>query len=366
MKRFGKMTLSLLLAGSLTGCFAGNNDDIDQQQQLLRGHVPLSQYSADIVGVRVVSGGQAVASAKTDAQGNFNIYVPHGEDYTFEIVTKTGSHTLLAGPLNGPSPTTFDVCDPGEDFDLGDLNPFDFEEVDGDEVPWSDHEEECVPPPWICGDGPESGEPCWEEPLPCDAPEANPEFCWIDPLPCEESTSDPAFCWDTPPCDALDDPYCGEKPPPPHPCDDPSGFGCEEPPLPPPFPCDDPSGVGCEEPPLPPPFPCDDPSGIGCEEPPLPPDFCQAPSGVDCEEPPFPCDDPNGVDCEEPPLPPPFPCDDPSGFGCEEPPFPCDSSEDTTCWPEPDICIITPEGDFIDCDDTGAAPEFPLPDFGCE
>ncbi len=350
MKRFGKTTLSLLLAGSLTGCLAGGNDNIDQQQQLLQGHVPLSQYSADIVGVRVVSAGQAVASATTDAQGNFNIYVPAGKDYTFEIVTKTGSHTLLAGPLNGPSPTTFDVCDPGEDFDLGDLNPFDFEEVDGDEVPWSNHEEECVPPPWICGDGPGSDEPCWEEPLPCDGPEANPEFCWEEPLPCEESTSDPAFCWDTPPCDDLDD--CGSgEPPPPFPCDDPSGFDCEDPSFPPPDQCDDPSGLGCEEPP--PPFPCDDPSGSGCEDPSFPP--------------PDLCNDPSGLGCEEPPLPPPFPCDAPSGLGCEDGgPGLCDLPEDTSCWPEPDICTITPEGDFIDCDDTGAAPEFPVPDFGCE
>lgn len=146
--RLIKSALGLLLAGSLSGCFVGSDGDVGAQEQLLRGHIPLSSYSAEVVGVRVVTNGRTVATARTDAAGNFDLRVPEGHNYAFEIVTKSGTHPLLTGPIHSDTPMTFDVCDPGEDFDLGTIDPFDFEEIDGDEVPWSSL---CWPSPWAGG-----------------------------------------------------------------------------------------------------------------------------------------------------------------------------------------------------------------------
>ncbi len=303
--------LSVLLAGGLSACLAGSDDNLNSKEQLLRGHVPLSSYAADVVGVRVVSNGRTVATAQTDTAGYFQVRVPEGKNYAFEIVTKSGSHTLLTGPIQGEAPLSFDICDPGEDFDLGEIDPFDFEEIDGDDVPWSDTDDDCSVPPWLCGEG---GDPndCIEEPLPCDTPDSDPTFCWVEPLPCDDANADPDFCFEEPIfCDAPDaDPNeCIEEPP----------------------------------------FPCDDPNAG--------PDGCLV-------EPPF-CEDPN-VDPEScgGELPPPLPCDEENGdCGFEE----CENGyEDPTCWPEVDICILDPNGE-LDCDeDIGAAPEFPFPDFGCE
>jgi len=462
--RLPKTLLSLLLASSLTGCMAGGDGpENENTTQLIRGSIPLSQYSAEVVGVRVLAANEQVSSAKTDANGNFSIEVPVGTNYSFEIVTASGTHPVLVGPLTRSTPMQFDVCNPGEDFDVGDIDPLDFEEIDGDDTPWSDTEDECEVPPWICEDGTED---CYDNPLECDDPAADPSFCWDEPIPCDDPASNPEFCWGegggggwgegcTDPMDP--DGNCGEPPPwcdpsdpnggcdePPPWCDpsDPNG-GCDEPPPwcdpsdpnggcdePPPW-CDpsDPNG-GCDEPPPwcdpsdpnggcdEPPPPCDDPSDPeSCWEEPLPCDWQEAdpnncfdiplpcddpnadpqtcyvdepcddhPTDPDCgcdDEPPFPCDNPDGdpnncfdepLPCEHPEADPEFclgGCEmgDPSCFGDDDPPDAgCeDGYDEPSCWPEPDICIVSPEGDFTECDENiGGAPQIPFPDFGCE
>ncbi len=349
----------------------------ENSTQLIQGTIPLSQYSADVVGVRVVAQNQQVAAATTDTNGNFAIQVPVGEDYSFEIVTKSGTYSVLAGPINGDSPMLFDVCNPGEDFDLGDIDPIDFEEIDGDETPWTDSEEDCEVPPWICEDGTED---CLDEPYPCDDPAANSDFCWEEPLPCDDPAAVPEFCWDD---ECLDGgPNC--EPIPVEPCDgpnaDPANCGPIEPP------CDDPEDCG----PIPT-EPCDgpnaDPANCGpieppCEDPasnpedcgPIPTEPCDGPNAdpANCGPIDPPCEDPasNPEDCG--PIPT-EPCDgpnaDPANCGGGEPPWEgeCeDGYNDPTCWPEPDICV-SPDGDLSECDeDVGGAPEFPFPDFGCD
>ncbi len=427
--RLPKTLLGLLLASSLTGCMAGGDGPQNENTtQLIRGSIPLSQYSAEVVGVRVLAGNEQVSTARTDANGNFSIEVPVGTNYSFEIVTKSGTHAVLTGPLNGTTPMHFDVCAPGEDFDLGDIDPLDFEEIDGDETPWSDTEDECEVPPWICEDGTED---CFDNPLECDDPAADPTFCWDEPLPCDDANSDPEFCWGDggggdPWCDDPSNPdgNCDEPPPPPPWCDDPADPNCGEPPPP----CDDPSDpdscwvepLPCEHPEADPnncffdecgdgmdpdncfPLPCDFPEAdpnncfdlpLPCDEPNADPDNCfvDEPScedptdpNCDCEdEPPFPCDSPDGdpdncwdepLPCENPEADPEFCLDgcewgDPSCFGDDDlPDVSCeDGYDEPSCWPEPDICIVSPEGDFSECDDNiGGAPETPFPDFGCE
>ncbi len=376
MKRFGISTLSLLLAGSLAGCFAGGDDDVGSDQQLIQGHVPLSQYSSKIVGVRVVANGQAVATAETDTAGNFNISVPRGTNYTLEVIAVNGSHTVLAGPLNGTSPTTFDVCDPGEDFDLGDLNPFDFEGVDGDAQPPGEEGAGCEIPPWICGD--EGADGCWEEPLPCQDPASDPSFCYEEPPEQCPPGADPEDCFPTePPPECNGTPNdCWPTEPPPEECPpdvDPEDCFPELPPE------ECPPGIDPEDCFPQPPFPCENPEDCFPTEPPCegspndcwptepPPEQC--PPGVDPEdcfptEPPLPCDNPE--DC----IPTEPECDGNPQNCFPEEPFggECTSAyDDPTCWPEPQVCEITPAGDFIGCDDDlGAAPDFPVPDFGCE
>ncbi|MCP4447616.1 MAG: hypothetical protein GY811_20095 [Myxococcales bacterium] len=136
-----------------------------------------------------------MSTASTDDNGNFSIEVPTGTDYSFEIVGKSGTHAVLAGPINGATPMHFDVCVPGEDFDLGDIDPLDFEGIDGDETPWTDTEDDCGIPPWLCEDG---SPDCFDEPLECEDPASDPTFCWDEPLPCGAPDSDPAFCWEDP------------------------------------------------------------------------------------------------------------------------------------------------------------------------
>ena len=82
------------------------------------------------------------------------------------------------------------------------------------------------------------------------------------------------------------------------------------------------------------------------------------------EPPPHPCDSPDGdPDYCEGEVPPPPPCFEENGdCGIVE----CENGyDDPGCWPDVDICVPGPNGEF-DCDeDIGAAPEFPFPDFGC-
>ena len=225
-----KTLLGLLLAGSLTGCMAGGDGpSVDGATQRITGTIPQEHYAAKVVGVRVIAGGQQISASATDADGKFDIQVPVGQNYSFEIVTRAGAFPVLAGPLNGTTPMLFDVCDPGDDFDLGDIDPLDFEEIDGDDMPWSDTESDCEVPPWICADG---SEDCFDAPMPCQDPMSDPAFCWDEPLPCDAPDANPEFCWD----DGDDDWEGGEVPG----CEDPNGEpnGCVPPP---PGPCDDPA-----------------------------------------------------------------------------------------------------------------------------
>ncbi len=389
MKPLLRSTLSLLFAGSLAGCFAGGADGTDNQQ-LLRGHVPLERYTVDIVGVRVIADGATVAVAKTDALGNFNIAVPVGSNYSFELVSSAGTHAVLAGPLDGPSPMNFDVCDPGADFDLGDINPFDFEQVDGDAQPWGHPQDDCSVPPWICeggasgGGGPSTGtgpnggpssdpnaggmggmgpdgnsDPgtgnCWNDPLPCQDPMADPSFCWNEPLPCSDPAANSDFCWDEPmPCTSGDPADC--QPQPPMPCESTGPNGECYPP--PPIPCNSNDPSDCQPPP---PLPCDG-MGPNGDCPPMPCDGTGPNAG--CQPPSEPCDAMDPTFCEPPqPLPcgPNDPtCVDPGNGGC------MNGYDDPSCWPDPNGCVMTPNGGFMGCDaSVGGAPQFPFPNFGC-
>jgi hypothetical protein len=397
---------ALALGASACGFSGGDSADV----QVLRGQVSLDRYASDVIGVRALSGGEVVDLARVDDTGHFELALEAGSDYRIEVVGVDGSHTVLVHDVAHANPLTFEICQPGPDFDLGNLHPLDWGDIGGgqggDE---GDSGYDCEIPPWICGgedgpgdpDDPNSGPgddclpppPCDPDAVICDDPMdpdcqpcVEPPPCLPGdpdcPVPCDVNDPDCDEPW---PCDDSNDPHCGlcdvdgdgvlepcdEPPPPclpgdpdcPVPCDDLNDPDCNKP-----WPCDDPNDPTCGM--------CDDDGdGISgpCDEPPPP---C-LPGDPGCNDT-WPCDDPADPDCgtgcdPDPdgdgilePCSNPVPCD-PMDLDCDKPwPDGCSGDyDDPVCWPTPDECNIDPSGQ-IDCTGIGSAPQFPLPDFGCE
>jgi len=381
------------------GCVLGDGND----DQTIQGRVDRSGFDGMVLGARIVRGDAVVATSPLDAEGRFTLHVPEGTGYRLEVITSTGPHPTVRLADGSLIAHTFDVCNPVDPFDLGDVYQGDvfpqdwWPEPDPDDPPGCDPNSDgtCTDPdqpppddePGCGGDRPEWCPPeipieqCWDpcswDPMACEDPCAlYPEFC----DPCAEN---PDWCQD--PC--LENPELCEDP-----CG-PDGTGCEDPCQLDPSLCECPDGTPncdpCEldpwlcdpcfeypelcdpclqnpemcDPCLKDPSLCEDPcgpDGTGCEDPCLlNPELCDPcvvyPELCDpCIEHPELCEDPcylNPELCD--------PClQDPSLCPCEDP-----STDPDMCWPPDDVpCDENGVCDPGDC----SVPQNPIPDFGCE
>lgn len=350
---------TLLIAAALGACVA--NDDT----QTISGRVERTGFDGMALGARVVQGDAVVVTAPLAADGSFTVTVPAGTGYRLEIITSTGAHPFVQQAGAVLIEETFDVCDPIDPYDLGDV-------YQGDEIPddWGepgdptwcpdgtmpDADGTCTggtepgcgdpPPPDWCPDGvpeEECWDPCSWDPMACDDP------CALYPETCDPCAADPSLCED--PC--LEHPEWCEDP-----CSSDDPAGCD--------PC-------VEHPEL-----CDpclaDPSL--CDPCATRPELCEDPCASDptlCEDPcalyPELCDpcmgDPSLCDpclehpelCEDPCVTDPTLCESPCSAGMDG------SYDDPTCWPPPDDMPCDASGV---CEPGGCAvPEAPIPDFGC-
>ncbi len=361
---------SVLLAATLGGCVLSQDDS-----QTITGRVERTGFDGMALGARVIQGDTVIVTAPLDSDGNFTVAVPPGTGYRLEIVTSTGAHPFVQHAGGELIEHAFDVCDPGDPFDLGDVYQGDSypEEWDGEDpgtgcgdppppdwCPADVPEEECWDPclwdPMACEDPcalyPETCDPCAKDPSRCEDPcLEHPEWC-VDP--CEE---DPSLCED--PC-AIDPTLCM--------CPD-GSTNCD--------PCEanpemcDPCVLHPElcDPCLEDPSLCD-PCATRpelCEDPDpcmLYPELCDPcvgdPDLCDpCLEHPELCDDPCALYPEmcDPCLLDPTLCESPCEPGADG------SYDDENCWPVPEDPPCDMNGV---CDPDGCAvPEEPIPDFGC-
>ncbi len=399
------LPLPLAALFALGGCFAADDT------QNLRGTVDRASFDAMVIGARVVAGDTVIATAPVAADGRFELALPRGTGYRLEILAADGAHPFVRLADRSLVAHTFDVCDPGADYDVGVV-------LEGDNVPdgwWDD----CMPnPDGTCsfpddpdgpGDGPDGGdcggdrppgcpedvpvEDCWADPCQWD-PMACEDPCLLYPEACDPCMIDPERCQD--PCaqfpelcedPCLEDPSRCEDPCATNPelCECPDGsMGCDpceldpalcDPCLAYPELCDpcfeDPSLCDpcatrpelCEcDLPTPDGSCCEDPDGDGqcndvCADHPelcdpcfLYPELCDP-----CMATPELCEDPCWLDpalCD-PCRTDPALCEDP---GCMDP-------SDPNCWPpEPPPCDANGVCDGAAC----AATEEPIPSFGCE
>jgi len=355
-----------LLAASLGACLTEDNT------QTITGRVERTGFDGMALGARVIQGEVVILTTPLDAEGHFAVTVPAGTGYRLEIVTSTGAHPFVQQAGSQLIEHTFDVCDPGDPYDLGDV-------YQGDEIPdeWNEPTDptwcpdgtmpnedgscegggdpgcgEPPPPDWCPSDVPmeECWDPCLWDPMACEDP------CALYPETCDPCAKDPSRCED--PC--LDNPeWCMDE------CvsTDPSGESNDcDPCLEHPELCDpcleDPSLCDpcatrpelCEEPCLSDPMLCEDPCLLY-------PELCdpcfEDPTLCDpCLEHPELCEDPCALD--------PASCD----WGCTPNDDGSYDEMDPTCWPpnEEPPCDASGVCDPDDC----AVPEEPIPDFGCE
>jgi hypothetical protein len=357
VRQAARAGLALMLTALAGACTGGEPD----QAQSIEGQVARSNFDSTVLGVRAVSGGQAVAWAPVTDNGHFRLKVPVGEDYRLEVVTETGAHPFVSRSGAAGKSLVFDVCGAGAPFDVGHVHGW--TEADSD------------------GGGGSCGDPCMDDPSQCDP-------CLIDPASCQDPCQvDPTLCED--PC-MLDPSQCDPCAGQPDGCQDP----CADDPTLCEWTCDEegnccygdgtccdaagtccyPDGTCCGaegccypdgtcDPP-----PCDpgDPSG-GCYCDPQDPTsecYCNADDPASycyCNE-----QDPNSYCYCNPEDPmsycyPPPPCENPDGTSCCAP-----DNQDPMCWPEPEP-VPCPDGTMDDqCWSDGAVPENQLPDFGCE
>ena len=363
-----RLAAALFLSTALAGCVIGGDPDT----QTLEGRVDRAGFDGIVLGARVVQGDQVVATSRLDADGRFTLRIPEGTGYRLEVITSTGARPTVRLGDGSLIAHTFDVCDPIDPFDLGDVH-------DGGSFPddwWPEEDPDDTGNGGGCDPGPDGTCTDPDEPPPdpgCDGdkppwcpPDVPPDQCWD---PCEW---DPLACED--PC-ALYPETCDPCAENPEWCEDPcleNPEWCEDP-------CENPGPDGSCDPCLEHPELCDP-----CLE---NPDMCDP-----CVIQPELCDDPCDPDPSQcdPCLEYPEMCDpcllypelcDP----CLEHPELCECDNpgpDGTCWPPDDGCDYDdpntdPEmcwpPDDEPCDANGicepddcAVPEFPIPDFGCE
>jgi hypothetical protein len=309
--------------------------------QTLEGRVSRSGFSGTVLGARVVAGDTVITTTPVDSDGSFTLAVPVGTGYRIEIITSDG-----AQPMVGQSSGTvvhFDVCDPGEPYDLGDI--FQGDSWPGCDDPNNDGSCDDEPAPTPCD--PNTGTNCCDDPQPdgscgggedpdpgCDPttdPNCTPGGGECDPQTGENCCT-PNGDGTCTPCDPNSDPTCG--------CTDDDGDGI----------CDGGGTPGC------------DPSDPNCCSNPWPDGTCGDDTCTDsdadneCD-----CDPQTGEWCGDPG------CTDDNGDGfCDgdgTPPGCGENTDPTNCWPPPDE---------EPCDDDGvcapedcAVPEETIPDFGC-
>ena len=302
--RFTRLTgassaLVIAVTALLAAC-AGQGEDL----QTITGQVMTSDFSAPVVGVRVVQDDTIITSSPIDANGRFSVGVPAGEAYRMEVVTRDGTYPFVRRENTRVVAHSFNVCEPSDDFDLGDVD-----QLPNDPDDWDDWDDGNGEPPW--GDD----EPPWHDDGDCGDP--------------------------PPPCDDMNDPDCG----PPDPCQDMNDPACW-----PPDPCEDPADPNCL-----PPDPCQDPMDPNC----WPPDPCDLDPSL-CD----PCDPgPNG-ECMDPPTDPCSDMSDPNSCWPDDPECPYD---DPWCWPDPtDPPCADPNNAQWCWPDDAAYPDNVPPDFGCE
>jgi hypothetical protein len=237
---------------------------VTEDVQTISGRVERTGFGGQVLGARAVAGDRVVATAPVTQDGRFTLEVPVGTGYRLEVITSTGAQVLAAQATDDLVAATFDICDPGEPYDVGVI-------YQGDSVPACD---------------PSTGEGC--DPG-CPDPNADGS--------CDEPGCDPTT---DPTCGGGGDPGCdpatGENCDPG--CTDPNPDGsCDEPPG-----CDPATGENCDP-------GCPDPSSDGsCG------DDCPYDDPTMCWPPPDgePCDpngvcDPGGCAVPEQPVP---------DFGC--------------------------------------------------
>src|SRR5688572_21999048 len=128
--------------------------------QTIEGRVSRTGFTGTVLGARVVAGDGVVTTTPVDADGSFRLEVPRGTGYRIEIITSGGAQPVV-GQTSG-TVMHFDVCDPGDTYDLGDV-------YQGDAWPSCDDpssDGNCdvpdAPPP--CD--PNTGENCCDNPQP--------------------------------------------------------------------------------------------------------------------------------------------------------------------------------------------------------
>ena len=365
-----RAAVALSLAALGAACTGGGADET----QSIEGQVARNNFEANVLGVRAVRGGEAVAWAPLTDNGHFRLRVPVGEDYRLEVVTAAGAHPFVGRTGELGRHLSFDVCAAGTAYDVGHVHGWDQAGdpggEDGNDGGGGDCNDPCMEDPGGCTD------PCRDDPTLCEDPcETDPDSCQD---PCEK---DPSLCED--PCetdpDNCQDP-CREDPSLCEPTCDESGNCCYEDGT-----CCDQNGSCCY------------PDGTCCGA-----EGCCYPDGT-CDPPPCDPSDPDGdcycneqdpgSDCYCNPDDPTSYCyckeDDPDSYcycnpedpnsycypqpGCENPDgTTCcrddngGGGEDPTCWPEPDEPPPCDDGTpDNECWADGAVPDNGLPDFGC-
>jgi hypothetical protein len=318
----------------------------DPETQVITGRVG----ARDALAVRAIAGESVVTAGRVRSDGSFRLILPAGARYRLEVLTSSGVRNVVGTGDAVLADLAFEVCDPTDPFDMGNLGP------PGELPPPCDpmSDPNCDP----CGGTAKPDGTCGEPP-PCDPADPN---CIPLPPPCDPAEPNCV----PPPCDPMTDPLCVPPPcdpsdpncVPPPPCD-PADPSCVPPPCLPGDPtcmsCDPVSGIGCEPP------KCDPTSDPNCE---LPTPCIVAPDGT-CEM----CDPTVEANCPIPPPPcedllDPATCKDP----CIEDPALCGCSnsgtvDEMTCWPLPEPC--DPQSQTCASGDA-LVPEHLPGDFGCK